>query len=113
MDSATRTKQECAYPVGAYAKLLLEKTYQDSCFSIDAWVPLDAIYVHLSSRSSALKQSQSEIFWECRDSNPGLLDEKLKCYLCAMLTQETAYIFLLFFTAVSGVNFQDLWRLPF
>ena len=38
----------------------------------------------LSSAINKSKQHLEKNYWECRESNLGLLDEKQVCYLCAM-----------------------------
>ena len=37
-----------------------------------------------SSAANRSQQHQEKNSWKCQESNPGLLSEKLVCYLCAM-----------------------------
>ena len=45
-------------------------------------------------------------FWECQDSNPGLLAEKLKCYLCAI--SAAAPFFISFLSLKIIQNFKNV-----
>ena len=41
--------------------------------------------INLSNiKDELLQKNLLENYWECRESNPGLLGEKRQCYLCAM-----------------------------
>ena len=53
--------------------------------SINIFKPLSTSFepAQLINHSN-INNFSSEIFWECKDSNPGLLGEKQVCYLCAM-----------------------------
>ena len=48
---------------------------------IDIVKPLSTV---LSSAVNNSQQHQEKNSWECQESNPGPLDEKQVCYLCAM-----------------------------
>ena len=57
-----------------------------ACLSsvLDAWIEIFLANVHFTLSSAAYKYQQNRHFWERQELNPGLLDEKPECYLCAM-----------------------------
>ena len=99
MEMAARTSLErsrgllCRVPIKTEREQL--GSYLFFCSTSCHWLVLDGFDCHFQASvhftlSSAVNKSQrhqkipEKFFWECRESNPGLLGEKQECFHCPM-----------------------------